>query len=122
MHGEGVWEDNAKTLLENGAAGITDVITTRDDIMNFLLSLDMDTDFAYKIMDRVRKGRELSDEMIRGMKEAGVPEWYIESCKKVRYVFPRAHAVVYVIMFIRLLWYKVHYPEAYDTVTSMLYG
>jgi DNA polymerase-3 subunit alpha (Gram-positive type) len=81
--------------------------------MNYMLELGIDRENAYKIMDTVRKRRPLRTEQIELMRDHGVPEWYIESCGKVVYLFPRAHAVVYTMMAFRLAWYKVHFPEAY---------
>ena len=119
IHGVDAWEENAEVLIEEGIADIKEVITTRDDIMNYLLSHGMDEYEASVIMDRVRKGRELTDEMIKEMKEYRVPDWYIESCNQLKYVFPRAHVVHYVMMYLRMIWYKIHYPAEYEKVICM---
>ena len=113
IHGTDAWKENAEQLIADGKARLRDVITTRDDIMNYMLELGMDRENAYKIMDTVWKGRALKAEQTELMRNHGVPEWYIESCGKIVYVFPRAHAVVYTMMAFRLAWYKVHYTEAY---------
>ena len=113
IHGTDVWKENAELFIADGTARLRDVITTRDDIMNYMLEIGMDRENAYKIMDIVRKGRALKPEQVKLMRDHGVPEWYIESCGKIVYVFPRAHAVVYTMMAFRLAWYKVHYTEAY---------
>lgn len=116
IHGTNAWKENAEMFISDGSARLRDVITTRDDIMNYMLELGMDRENAYRIMDTVRKGRPLNTEQIELIRKYGVPEWYIESCGKVIYVFPRAHAVVYSMMSFRLAWYKVHYPNIYEKV------
>ena len=109
-HGTDVWLGNAKDIILNGVAGIRETIGCRDDIMLFLISKGMDEKFAFKSMESVRKGRGLPDGAAEEMKERGVPEWYIESCRKIKYLFPKAHAVAYVMMAFRIAWFKVHRP------------
>lgn len=118
IHGTGAWSGNAEELISSGCAGITDVITCRDDILNYLCSLGMDDSDAYKIMEKVRRGRALHEEDIDKMKEYGVPDWYISSCEEIRYLFPRAHAVSYVVLALKLAWFKVHYPVEFKAVTE----
>ena len=112
-HGTDVWTNNAQDLLRNGTATIDEVISSRDDIMNFLISKGLPNSDAFKIMEIVRKNRQLSQEQLDMMKEHGVPDWYIWSCETLKYMFPRAHAVAYVMMSIRMAWFKVNYPEAF---------
>lgn len=112
-HGTDVWTNNAQDLLRNGTATIDEVISCRDDIMNFLISKGLPNGDAFKIMEIVRKNRQLSQEQLDMMKEHGVPDWYIWSCETLKYMFPRAHAAAYVMMSIRMAWFKVNYPEAF---------
>ncbi len=110
-HGTAVWTGNAQDLLRNGTATIDEVISCRDDIMNFLIKKGLPNSDAFKIMEIVRKNRVLSEEQLQMMKDHGVPEWYIWSCETLQYMFPRAHAAAYVMMSIRMAWFKVNYPE-----------
>ena len=112
-HGTDVWTNNAQDLLRNGTATIDEVISCRDDIMNFLISKGLPNGDAFKIMEIVRKNRVLSEEQLQMMKDHGVPDWYIWSCETLKYMFPRAHAAAYVMMSIRMAWFKVNYPEAF---------
>ena len=101
-HGTDVWLNNAQDLIKNGTTDLKQVIATRDDIMTFLIRQGLPKKQAFKIMENVRKGRGLVPEEVKAMKEAGVPSWYIESCQKIKYMFPRAHAVAYVMMAFRI--------------------
>ena len=115
-HGTDVWINNAQTLIKKGTATLKEAICTRDDIMNYLVSKGMDETESFYIMESVRKGKGLKKEWQETMKKAGVPEWFIESCKKIKYMFPKAHAVAYVTMALRIAYFKVHYPlEFYAT-------
>ncbi len=112
-HGTDVWLGNAKDLITSGTAKVSEAIGCRDDIMLFLISKGMDPKRSFKIMEAVRKGRGLPDGAEDEMREHGVPEWYIGSCKKIAYLFPKAHAVAYVMMAFRIAWFKVHRPLAF---------
>ena len=112
-HGTDVWLGNARDIILSGTAKVNEAIGCRDDIMLFLISKGMDPKRSFKIMEAVRKGRGLPDGAEEEMKAAGVPEWYIGSCKKIAYLFPKAHAVAYVMMAFRIAWFKVHQPLAF---------
>ena len=112
-HGTDVWLGNAKDLIVSGVARVDQTIGCRDDIMIYLISCGLPEKRAFKIMESVRKGRGLPDGAEQEMKEAGVPEWYIGSCKKIKYLFPKAHAVAYVMMAFRIAWFKVYHPLAF---------
>jgi len=112
-HGTDVWINNAQELVRSGIAELKDVISTRDDIMNYLIQKGLPDKNAFKIMENVRKGRGLREEDIDLMKNSNVPKWYIESCNKIKYMFPKAHASAYVMMSYRIAYFKVHYPLAF---------
>ncbi|WP_130819761.1 PolC-type DNA polymerase III [Anaerococcus vaginimassiliensis] len=112
-HGTDVWLNNAQDLVRNGTASFDEIISTRDDIMNALIQQGLDKKKSFSIMEKVRKGKPLSDEILSYMRENNVPEWYIESCLKIQYLFPKAHAVAYCLMSYRIAYYKVYYPEAF---------
>jgi DNA polymerase-3 subunit alpha (Gram-positive type) len=109
-HGTDVWLGNARDLILSGTATVGQAIGCRDDIMLYLISCGMKEKRAFKIMEAVRKGRGLPEGAEDEMKEHGVPDWYIGSCKKIAYLFPKAHAVAYVMMAFRIAWFKVHDP------------
>ena len=112
-HGTDVWLGNAKDLIVSGTARVDQTIGCRDDIMIYLTSCGLSEKRAFKIMESVRKGRGLPDGAEEEMVAAGVPDWYIGSCKKIKYLFPKAHAVAYVMMAFRIAWFKVNHPLAF---------
>ena len=133
-HGTDVWLNNAQDLVNNKIATLSEAICTRDDIMIYLMNKGVEAELAFTIMESVRKGKGLKPEWEEAMKENNVPEWYILSCKKIKYMFPKAHAAAYVTNAFRIAWFKVHKPAAYYTAffsvrsggdfdaTYMIYG
>ena len=112
-HGTDVWLNNAQDYIRQGVATMREVISTRDDIMNYLMLKGIENKTSFQIMEDVRKNRPLKEEQLAVMKEHGVPDWYIDSCIKIQYMFPRAHAVAYTMMSFRMAWYKVYYPREF---------
>ncbi len=123
-HGTDVWLGNAQDLIKKGTATLSSVISTRDDMLNDLRGRGMDEALAFKIMEDVRKGKGLKPEYEQAMSSAKTPPWYIESCRKIKYIFPKAHAVAYCIMSFRIAYFKVHQPLAFyaDYFTNKAFG
>ncbi len=123
-HGTDVWLGNAQDLIKNKTATLSTVISTRDDMLNDLVAKGMDEALAFKVMEDVRKGKGLKPEYEQAMTAAKAPHWYIESCKKIKYIFPKAHAVAYCIMSFRIAYFKVHHPLAFyaDFFTNKSFG
>lgn len=118
-HGTDVWSGNAQKLIKEGKATLKEVISVRDDILTYLISMGVENSIAFNIMESVRKGKGLTPEWEHEMKQNNVPEWYIESCKKIKYMFPKAHASAYVMMAYRIAWWKINYSlEYYATYFS----
>ncbi|MBR0396792.1 MAG: PolC-type DNA polymerase III, partial [Eubacterium sp.] len=112
-HGTDVWLGNAQTLIEENKATISTAICTRDDIMTYLIAKGLESEESFTIMEAVRKGKGLKPQWEEEMRAHDVPDWYIWSCNKIKYMFPKAHAVAYVMMAYRIAWYKIYYPLAY---------
>ena len=112
-HGTDVWLGNAQDLIRGGQCTIKNAISARDDIMMYLIHNGIDPLLSFKTMEKVRKGKGIAEDTVEVLRKGGIPEWYIESCQKIKYLFPRAHATAYVMMAYRIAFCKVHYPLAY---------
>ena len=112
-HGTDVWLGNAQDLIRSGQCTIKNAISARDDIMMYLIHNGIDPLLSFKTMEKVRKGKGIAEDVVEILRKGGIPEWFIESCQKIKYLFPRAHATAYVMMAYRIAYCKVHYPLAY---------
>ena len=112
-HGTDVWLGNAQEIIASGVATLSECVCCRDDIMNYLINMGVDPKTSFTTMESVRKGKGLKENMEQAMIEHHVPEWFMDSCRKIKYMFPKGHAVAYVTMSLRVAWYKLHYPLAY---------
>jgi DNA polymerase-3 subunit alpha (Gram-positive type) len=119
-HGTNVWSGNAEKLIQDGTATLREVIGCRDDIMTFLISKGLPSNISFAIMEDVRKGRGLKPEYVEIMKAHKIPQWYLDSCNLIKYMFPKGHAVAYVTQAVRVGYYKIYYPlEFYATFFSV---
>lgn len=121
-HGTDVWANNARDLIRDGAATLDEVIATREDIFLYLMKKGMEPSDAFAVAEKVRKGRPLSGEDIEDLSKLSLPDWYVDSCKKISYLFPKAHAAAYVTAAFRIAYYKVHYPLAFAAAYFSLSG
>ncbi len=112
-HGTDVWLGNAQEIISQGVATLSECVCCRDDIMNYLMDKGVKPKLAFSTMESVRKGKGLKPEMEQAMLDANVPDWFMDSCKKIKYMFPKGHAVAYVTMALRVAWFKLHEPLAY---------
>ena len=112
-HGTNVWQGNQMELIESDQICLSDCIASRDDVMLYLMNMSMSKDDAYRIMESVRTGKGLTDEQKQMMKEIGIPTWYMQVCEKIRYLFPKSHAVSTTMLAVRLAYYMVYYPDEY---------
>jgi DNA polymerase III subunit alpha, Gram-positive type len=123
-HGTDVWLGNAQDLIKSKTATLATVISTRDDMLSDLMALGVESALAFKIMEAVRKGKGLTPEFEQAMRDAKVPDWYLKACRKIKYIFPKAHAVAYCIMSFRIAYFKVHHPVAFyaDFFSNKVFG
>ncbi|MCL1997431.1 MAG: PolC-type DNA polymerase III [Turicibacter sp.] len=116
-HGTNVWTNNGQELIRNRQATLKEIIPSRDDIMVYLIHQGVTKKVAFKIMESVRKGRGITEEEAAEMLDCGIPDWYVDSCRKIEYLFPKAHAVAYVLMTMRIAYFKKYHPEAFYAAT-----
>ena len=121
-HGTDVWANNARDLIKNGVARFREVIATREDIFLYLMKMGMESATAFAVAEKVRKGIPLAEGDIEAMRKVSVPEWYIDSCKKISYLFPKAHAAAYVTTAFRIAYFKVHHPLAFAAAYFTFHG
>lgn len=124
-HGTNAWKDNAETLINNGTSNLSEIVSNRDDLFDILVNHNVSKNEAYEIMEDVRKGKGISKcskyydyELLL---KSGIPEWLIDSCNKIKYLFPRAHAISYTLLAWKLIWFKIHYKKDYDRIISNYY-
>ena len=124
-HGTNAWKDNAERLMNNEASNLSEIVSKRDDLFDILVNHNVSKNEAYEIMEDVRKGKGISKCSkyydYESLLISGIPEWLIDSCNKIKYLFPRAHAISYTLLAWKLIWFKIHYKKDYDKVISKYY-
>ena len=124
-HGTNAWKDNAERLMNNEASNLSEIVSNRDDLFDILVNHNVSKNEAYEIMEDVRKGKGISKcskyYNYESLLKSGIPEWLIDSCNKIKYLFPRAHAISYTLLAWKLIWFKIHYKKDYDKVISKYY-
>lgn len=124
-HGTNAWKDNAERLMNNEASNLSEIVSNRDDLFDILVNHNVSKNEAYEIMEDVRKGKGISKCSkyydYESLLKSGIPEWLIDSCNKIKYLFPRAHAISYTLLAWKLIWFKIHYKKDYDKVISKYY-
>lgn len=124
-HGTNAWNDNAETLINNGTSNLSEIVSNRDDLFDILVNHNVSKNEAYEIMEDVRKGKGISKCSkyydYESLLKSGIPEWFVDSCNKIKYLFPRAHAISYTLLAWKLIWFKIHYKKDYDKVISKYY-
>ena len=124
-HGTNAWNDNAESLMNNEASNLSEIVSNRDDLFDILVNHNVSKNEAYEIMEDVRKGKGISKCSkyydYESLLKSGIPEWLIDSCNKIKYLYPRAHAISYTLLAWKLIWFKIHYKKDYDKVISKYY-
>ncbi len=113
INGTGTWTDNAEELLMKGTVSLDEIIADRDDVYDIMIKYGIDEELSFPFAEMIRKGKGFTEEQKTDLCARGIPEWFIESCGKIKYLFPRAHSISYALQIWQLAWYKLHYPEQF---------